>query len=329
MFNAVKKLTPYIVVLIIGFAAGVYFTPTPKPLTDNQVGEFHAGGYRLTSPLYECNTGEQYGSEKLSDLESTVQKYIDKVVDGSSTVRAAVYFRDLNNGSWFGINEQDKFAPSSLLKLPVMIAYYKVAEKDPSVLNKKIIYDKDPVGLIPQNFKTASPLQKGNTYTVEQLIEKMITGSDNVSLLILENNIDQKIIDKVTIDLGIPTATDTTPDNFMSVRQYSTLFRVLYNATYLNNDYSQKALGLLSKSEFSQGLAGGVPKGILVAHKFGERHAMDGSDELHDCGIVYYTKRPYLLCVMSQGPDFNDLLSTIKEISTKVYYEFHAKYPKG
>jgi beta-lactamase class A len=153
----------------------------------------------------------------------------------------------------------------------------------------------------------------------------MIAASDNVSLGLLLQNIDPAQIDKVTLDLGITTATDSTPDNFMDVAEYSTLFRVLYYSTYLDKDYSEKALEILSKSEFTNGIVASVPSGVAVAHKFGERQLPDGTNQLHDCGIVY-AKRPYLICIMTKGPNFNDLETTIQQISGKVYAEFTKNY---
>jgi beta-lactamase class A len=149
----------------------------------------------------------------------------------------------------------------------------------------------------------------------------MIVGSDNVALRLLEDNIDNQKIDQVTLDLGITTATVATPTDFMDVAEYSTLFRVLYYSTYLNKDYSEKALELLSKAEFKQGLVDSLPKNITVAHKFGEREVGDGTHQLHDCGIVYYPNSPYLLCVMTKGPSFDDLAKTIQQISDKIYTE--------
>jgi beta-lactamase class A len=240
----------------------------------------------------------------------------------NSVTRVAVHFRDLNAGPWFGINNLDQFSPSSLLKVPVMMAYYKEAEVDPSILDKEIVYDKDPVGLTAENFSTKYPLQKG-TYTVEQLIEHMIINSDNVALLLLENNISNDKINQVTIDLGIATDQDLS----LSVTDYSTLLRVLYYSTYLNANYSEKSLELLSKAEFTQGLTAMLPKSVVVAHKFGERSLTDGENQLHDCGIVYYPKHPYLICIMTKGANFNDLVTTIQQISSKVYNEFAKMYP--
>ena len=327
-----KLLIIGIICVSLGFLAGVAAThliSTGKITTkavSSESSEFHAGGYKFINPLYECNTGEEYGQEQLTKLQGTIQDYIDKLIASNSTINASVYFRDLNNGPWFGVNEKAQFAPSSLLKLPVMMAYYKLAETNPSILEKKVKYNEDPPGLIPQNFPPENALVKGQIYTVEELIEHMIIDSDNVALWYLMQNIDNNLLDKVTLDLGITTATDATPDNFMSVAEYSTLLRVLYYSTYLNNDYSEKAMELLARTNFTGGLVKLLPKNVSVAHKFGERDISNNIYQLHDCGIVFYPNRPYLICVMTKGPNFNDLETTIQQISRKVYDMYSQKY---
>ena len=41
-------------------------------------------------------------------------------------------------GTGSGIREHDKFSPKSLLKVPLMIAYFKWAESNPLVLRKTL-----------------------------------------------------------------------------------------------------------------------------------------------------------------------------------------------
>lgn len=318
--------------ILLGFIAGFFASGlTQNKEEENAIitdyTEFHAGGYKFINPLYECSTGQQYGTQELLDLRAEVNKYIDELTLNNTVSRVAVRFRDLNTGPWFGINDTDDFSPSSLLKTPVMMAYFKKAETDPTILTKKIIYNEIPSDVQAQNFPPKNPLQKGKEYTIEQLIEHMIIDSDNAALRILEQNIDNKDIDKVTLDLGITTATVDTPADFMDVAEYSTLFRILYYSTYLNKEYSEKALDLLSKVEFNDGLVSQLPRSVAVAHKFGERSFSRGVYQLHDCGIVYYPKHPYLICVMTKGSNFEDLKTTIQQISKKVYLEYSKIYP--
>lgn len=58
---------------------------------------------------------------------------------------------------------------------------------------------------------------------------------------------------------------------------------------------------------------------VKVSHNFGEKSdASEGTVQLHDCGIVYYPRHPYLLCVMSKGPNFelrDDVIANISQIT--------------
>jgi len=71
---------------------------------------------------------------------------------------------------------------------------------------------------------------------------------------------------------------------------------------------------------YKEGLVGGLPEGIKVAHKFGERgYEESGVKQFHDCGIIYYPDKPYLLCVMTRGDDFNALQGMVRQVSQTVY----------
>ena len=114
----------------------------------------------------------------------------------------------------------------------------------------------------------------------------------------------------------------------MPVRMYASFFRVLFIASYLNKEMSQKALAYLMRSDFNEGIVAGVPPSVLVAHKFGERvsGARLEDRQLHDCGIVYYPNSPYLLCIMSRGSDFTTLDDIIKDLSLLVYKEVDRRH---
>ena len=65
-------------------------------------------------------------------------------------------------------------------------------------------------------------------------------------------------------------------------------------------------------------------KNIPVAHKFGERE-LPNADQLHDCGIVYVPKHPYLLCVMTRGDSLTNLTTVIAGLSEVVYNDVHTE----
>jgi beta-lactamase class A len=310
-----------IIFFVIGFFAGWFYfkdkTVNFKPVRQK--------GLTFTNPLLECevNGNESYLPAKIKDTEEKVSKLINEYLKQGSVDHVSVYFRDLNNGPWFGIGEDEEFTPASLLKVPVMIAFFKKAETNPSILSEKYVYrGGNDESYLPE-IKPEKYLKTGETYTIEEAIEIMIENSDNNALgFLLEKMKDQDFY-KVYDDLGLekPNA-DQKTENFMTVKEYASFFRILYNASYLNREMSEKALELLSKTSFQEGLVKGVPPGIKIAHKFGERN-IDNSFQLHDCGIIYYLDHPYILCVMSRGNNYPDLEKVVSSVSKAVYDEIN------
>ena len=204
-----------------------------------------------------------------------------------------------------------------------MIAYYKEAENNQDILNKEIINNKD-YDPSQQNFAPTNFLQKDQNYTVKQLIEQMIIYSDNIAYELLLSNIDNNLVFKVYTDLGVDISkAQTNPTgNILTVKDYASFFRILYNSSYLNRQMSEIALHLLTKTNFNTGLVSGIPQNITIAHKFGERRYVDTEErQLHDCGIVYQINKPYLLCIMTRGNDFKKLENIIGQISKTIYQE--------
>ncbi len=261
--------------------------------------------------------------KNINQLRESTNFIINSQIDAKNISFAAVYFRDLNNGPWFGINEKEYFSPASLIKVPLMMTYYKLAESDPSILQKEIEniipYDPSEQNIVPTNF-----LELNKKYTVEQLINQMIIYSDNVAYEILLSNIDNSLVYKTYQDLGvdISRAQLDPSGNIIRVKDYASFFRILYNASYLNRNMSEKALSLLSQVIYNKGLNAKLPDNIKISHKFGERrYTSTNEHQLHDCGIIYYPDNPYLLCIMTRGHDFNKLSSAIAQISQSIYKE--------
>jgi len=233
----------------------------------------------------------------------------------------SIYFQDINNGSSFGINENKLYSPASLIKVPLLIALLKESETDPSILDKEILntesYDPKVQNIQPQ--VTLIPNKK---YTIKQLIEQMIIYSDDISYNLLNQQTSADKIIKIYNDLNIDIsqALSSPKGDIISAKDYTTFFRILYNSSYLNPTMSKYALKILGQTDFKDGIVASIPPDINVSHKFGERQYLDtGSKQLHDCGIVYYPNKPYLLCIMTRGDNFESLKSKIKNISKTVY----------
>lgn len=287
----------------------------------------------LINPLTDYEISSSAYSQELRLFREVIQKEVDFQTQSGNVNKIAVYFRSLNDGPWFGINEDQNFFPASLLKVPIMMAYYKQTEENPDILKKEIKYDEEYRQKFGDNnegeyFKPEKSIEFGKTYTTEELIRYMVVYSDNNAKNLLISNLpDINNLFRVYRDLGITSPPELRSssggsDDIFSVHEYSTMFRVLYNASYLTKDFSKKALGLLVEAQFPNGLSAGIPKDVKLADKFGE-YIDPNKDikQLHDCGIVYYPKKPYIACIMTRGTDFDKMEKAIAAISKSIYIE--------
>lgn len=326
--NKNKKIIFYINilgVLILGFCLGYlvsdYYASKNEYSYSPGLRKKDTSG--LIAPLLTS------GSKKLlkgSLFDKSVNDFIQTSIENGDATNISFYYVNFKNGEWTSYNENEKYSPASLLKVPIMIAVYKLGEKDNTFLDKTIYFD----GKLDLNkgeyYKPAKYITGGNSYTIDELVEYMIKYSDNNATALILSVIPPDVLNEIYSDLGLPTLSnnnDATVD-YMSSKIYSTLFKVLYNCTYLNEEDSLKAMKLLTYADFPQGISAGVPTSTLVGNKFGERTILDKNGvkqyvELHDCGIVYAKSSPYILCIMTKGNNFDSLDKIIETISNKVY----------
>ncbi len=318
--------------LLIGGGVGYFFGYNyEKGILDTKLNVIRPirendPAYKFIDPLLAYIIPSSIQDERFTSLRNKVSKFIDlQKQNGLSD--ASVYISDLNRGRWIGVNENVQYNPASMLKVVIMVAYFKDSEKNPAILGKNLLYAQDLNNLLKKDqFNSQSSLQISRWYSVDYLINKMIVDSDNGAEFTLLHNINQSSLESIYTALKIQSPEKVDGNFIISPRTYSLFFRIIYSATYLDKDLSEKALNILSKTTFEDGIVAGLPEGMTVSHKFGEYVNVEnnqiGSIELHDCGIVYYPSYPYLLCVMTKGNNLDVLKNTIKEISSMVYQNY-------
>lgn len=311
-----------VLIFLVGIAVGalgtwVWFW---KPAPDCQT-------YQWINYRFWCGETSVLSKRGYRELQTELEAYIEKKQqDGISQV--SLYFRDLHDGPTLGIREEELFTPASLLKTPLMLTYLRLAEDNESLLHTKLVHE-GSVSLA-QQIAPKETIIPDVPYTVEDLLRRMIVYSDNQSYFVLLEYLHNKFSSRDELlatlhDLGIIDPTSNIEDT-VTVRGYASIFRLLYNASYLSQSKSEFALSLLAQSDWKEGIVSGVPTTIEVAHKFGER-SEEGSTvkQLHDCGIVYYPGNPYLLCIMTRGDDMNALSGAIAKMSEMVYKEVESR----
>lgn len=306
-----------VVIIVIGISS-VCFASHKKMLKNENCSK----NYPLLDQHINCDTINEK-IVRVKNLEIEVNRLIEQKKQNNKILHASVFYRDLNSRRWFGINADEFFYPASLLKLPISIAYYKLAEANPEILNKKVTIPENQTDQnTKQYFKVKSNIRPGEEYTIEELIKSMLEYSDNNPIQTLNQNLPAEYSYNVLRDLGLPE-----PEIYngksnwnMTVRLYAAILRSLYITSYLTPANSEKLLTYLTESKFNEGIRAVIPKDTTVAHKFGEAALLnpDGTVEtrvLHDCGVVYDTDNPYIICIMTSGLDIKAMLETIRDIA--------------
>ncbi len=296
-----------------------------NPATTSQSSHpIRLGQQGLVNPLLEYTTALNQFSE-MQNVSAALRDAVSKQTSNGNATNVGVFLEDLTTARWAGANQDAKFSPASMLKVPVMITYLRLADQNPAILNHTVLYDGSFDDNAAEDIKPLKSIQAGKTYAVNDLLKYMIGDSDNnADALLFTAGATSADFSKTYTDIGVPEPTST--NDFIGPRLFSRFFRVLYNATYLSPTMSERAMELLSLSDFPQGIAEGVPDGVTVAQKFGEHDFGDGAKELHDCGIVYHATRPYVLCIMTKGTDFTKLATAIETISHLAWQKVDSNY---
>jgi beta-lactamase class A len=331
-----------LLIFALGGLAGWFFSTLNKSVAITPIRDLNTG-YSLINPLLYTETPESFSYPTYSPLQNALTNYVTIAEASKKASYISIYFQDLNSAEWVGVNPMQKFDPASMLKVATLIALLRASEVNPSLLSEAISIpasENIPNSSDEAYFPSAEPVKSGETYTVQDLMDRLIIQSDDGADAVLTDFLGDNALSIVFSDLHIPLPGTSSG---VSPQQYSHLFRTLYNATYLTSPDSQKALQLLSQTTYTLGLVAGVPATTTVAHKFGESlfppisenptwpqtsNAATDVPGLSDCGIIYYPDHPYFLCVMTQGTDFPALAGVIKNVSSITWAQMNSLYSR-
>lgn len=272
-------------------------------------------GYSFIKPLMFVD--EECEGDNLAQIKHEINTIIQKHKSMSNVISTSVYLRDYNNGDWMTINDDLQYEPGSLFKVPILIAYLKMSEDIPGLLDQELLFH-TPFDIGKNVAFQSKNIQLGHKYKIRELLKYMIAYSDNNATAILNNNLKPEILTKLFLDLNIEVPNPKAKHYYFTPKNYSLFMRAIYNASYLSDENSEFAAELLGKCNFKEGILSGLPKDIKIAHKFGES-GTDQERQLHESAIVYLRNKPYLLTIMTKGKDNTSLTNIISEISTAVY----------
>lgn len=232
---------------------------------------------------------------------------LQKLVRDQGKDQISLYFEFLNTGSNIQINNELRFYPASLVKLPsAMVAMKKIEKGEWTLDSRLVLFDQDK----DERYGTLYKQPVGTSFSLQELLKALLTQSDNTAHRMIMRNLSETELEELKDSIGLEDLFDEQSE--VSAKEYSRMFRSLYNSSYLNRDGSQQILQWLDQTPFTSLLEAGLAPGIVFSHKIGEDNV---EKNYLDSGVVYLPNRPYMLTVMIKGKDKPEAEKLMKQIA--------------
>ena len=243
--------------------------------------------------------------------EQDLKEQIQKIVKDKKGFYS-IYYKNINSGNFFGIDEQQINTAASVNKLPIITALYYLEKQGKLSFDDKITIQKEDV----QDYGTGSiRYQKmPQTYSLRNLAKLALQQSDNTAAHVISVKIGEDNVQKLVDSWGLKQ-TDMV-NNKTTVYDMSVLFEKIYKNEITDAAKTKELLEFMTDTEFEDRLPKGLPTNVKIYHKTG-----DGEGFVHDLGIIEKDNQVYFLGVMTSDIGDNEIQTkgAISEISKKVF----------
>jgi uncharacterized protein YraI/beta-lactamase class A len=273
-----------------------------------------------------------FENQVMAQLSDNIYKYLlaQKFEPGTER-QGSVFLMNLTTGHMFSVNPDVVYSAASLMKIPLMVAYYRKVDRPPTqdeawhMANMMVCSSNDSsdsvLGLLGEG-----DMQRGMAY-VNQTVHMMGLSHTTLSTTF---TIDQAA---PAVLSDSPLSADANPQNQTTPADLGWLMNGIYQCAIdgkgpLTSAYPEitamecrEMLNMMSFDKSNVMIDAGVPDDLLVAHKRGWVNDTHG-----DAAVVITPGGDYILTVILHargylGPDIS--YPTIAEISRATYNVFN------
>lgn len=272
-------------------------------------------GYKVISDISLRIERKKTFTKLHYEIQTFLQDYKEEV---------GYVIKDLKTNTMVSHNIDKIFQSASLVKLPLMICLLQAEKEGHINLYQKITLEKYHKAPGSGILKYYQPKQM---FTIDSLIELMITRSDNTATNMLTEllgfnyinftfrklglkvtNFDRKILDFNAIGKGI--------ENYTTPREISWLLEMVYRKKIISKYACEYMLSILKKQCITDRIPRYLPKDLEIAHKTGLM-----KKACHDAGIIFSDKGDILICVLTSNINPKIAKRIIGAIAYKTYAE--------
>lgn len=251
----------------------------------------------------------------------------DKIVEvlKETEAQVSISIKNLSQNHWvLRLDDTRKIPAASIIKVLIMIEAFCQVDEGKFHLNQKIVIPREEQ--IPYSIIT--DLEE-NTYQLVDLIQLMITVSDNTATNVLINLLGFNNINGRAKNLGLKEtqlnrkmldfeAVKEGKQNFISGEDAVKMLELIINDKAASPAMCQRMMSILFNQKDAEMIRRFIPNNIKVAHKTGELHNLN-----HDVGIVILPNIVYIIGVfVDDAIDNLEAKTIIGKISSITYNYF-------
>jgi len=254
---------------------------------------------------------QEIGEE--TKFETAKKSVLGRVAKSGADVGIA--FRTLDGKQEWYSRTDEIFHAASTMKVPVLIELFnqvkegKLKLDDPLVIKNdfRSIVDGSPYKLeVADDSEAELYKAEGQTRTLRQLAELMITVSSNLATNLLIEKLGVENVRAAVHSLGADgmnvlrgvedgKAFEKRLNNTTTARGLAVLLTAIAEGKAVDAESSKQMIAILERQKFNEAIPKGLPTGTAVAHKTGDITRVH-----HDAAIVY-AKRPFVLVILVRG----------------------------
>ena len=262
----------------------------------------------IPSGIFYYNAYRKDAAHKMEAIEARaaswarLKEYIRRATKGYKG-DVAIVIKDLGMNWQIESNKDMPIPSASLVKIPVMMAYFCAAEEGKLKLSDTIELKQSDKTEGSGILKNACP---GSDCKIEDLMRLMITQSDNTAANVLINRFGLDELNRYFVKFGLKNTNLSRKmmdfklrkegvENYTTAGDMANILEELYSGRFVNQKVSKECLEMLSEQKINDRIPKKLPHDVIVAHKTGLENGV-----CHDVGIVYTPKGNFLICVLTK-----------------------------
>jgi beta-lactamase class A len=255
------------------------------------------------------------GAGRFAALEAEVRRMVAALP--GDTLEVSVALVDLQSGDSMLVDAHTRMHAASTMKVPVMLELFRRADAGELALDGPVevrnafrsIADGSAYTLSPDDDSDRELYGRvGQSTTVRELVERMITRSSNLATNLLIDLAGPARIAATLASLGasetvVLRGVEDGPAFRAGMNNTTTAYGLMKTLEAIaagraaSPRATEEMLAILGRQEFRRMIPAGVPAGVRVANKTGWITGID-----HDAAVVLPAgRRPYVLVVLTRG----------------------------